>query len=89
MTRRRHITRVPNKRKARENPVSVYSGAMNVTVSSRGKPPTVAKALPISLDLSKQDATIGDVKRAIAKKFPKVSLFTRYYVLKVSQKRYV
>ncbi|KAF8492874.1 3-oxo-5-alpha-steroid 4-dehydrogenase-domain-containing protein [Gautieria morchelliformis] len=44
---------------------------MNVTVSARGKPPKIARSLPISLELPKQDATVGDVKRAIAKKFPK------------------
>jgi very-long-chain enoyl-CoA reductase len=47
---------------------------VKVTISARGKPPSVAKLLPISIDLS-QDATIRDAKQALAKQFPKVSAF--------------
>ncbi|KAF8526283.1 3-oxo-5-alpha-steroid 4-dehydrogenase-domain-containing protein [Hysterangium stoloniferum] len=43
---------------------------VKVTISARGKPPVVARALPVSIDVS-QDATIVDVKQALAKHFPK------------------
>jgi hypothetical protein len=47
---------------------------VTLTVSARGKPPAVAKALPISVSLPGQDVTVGDAKRSIAKQFPKVNI---------------
>lgn len=50
---------------------------VSVTVSPAGKPISIAPGLPSRLDIAGkqvQDVTIGDVKAAIAKKFPKVSL---------------
>lgn len=50
---------------------------VSVTVSPAGKPISIARGLPSKIDIpgkQVQDATIGDIKVAIAKKFPKVSL---------------
>ncbi|KAG6369694.1 3-oxo-5-alpha-steroid 4-dehydrogenase-domain-containing protein [Boletus reticuloceps] len=47
---------------------------VSVTVSPAGKPISIARGLPSQFDIpgkDLQDATIGDVKVAIAKKFPK------------------
>ncbi|KIJ50957.1 hypothetical protein M422DRAFT_44187 [Sphaerobolus stellatus SS14] len=44
---------------------------VHVTISARGRAPSVAKGLPISIDLPSEDPTVGDVKKAIAKKFPR------------------
>ena len=52
---------------------------VTVTVSAAGKPPAVAKKLPITVQIdgkSIDNATIGDVKNEIKKQFPKVSMFT-------------
>jgi very-long-chain enoyl-CoA reductase len=49
---------------------------VSVTVSPAGKPISIARGIPSQFDIpgkQVQDATIGDVKVAIAKKFPKVS----------------
>ncbi|KAF8576104.1 hypothetical protein K439DRAFT_690815 [Ramaria rubella] len=43
---------------------------VKVTISARGRVPTVAKGLPVSLELADQEGTIKDAKQAIAKKFP-------------------
>ena len=50
---------------------------VSVTVSSAGKPPSVARKLPITVDLADKTvdtATIGDLKIAIARQFPSVGL---------------
>ena len=49
---------------------------VSVTVSPAGKPISIARGLPSQFDIPGKevhDTTIGDVKVAIAKKFPKVS----------------
>jgi len=49
---------------------------VSVTVSPAGKPISIARGLPSQFDIPEkqvEDATIGDVKVAIAKKFLKVS----------------
>ena len=47
---------------------------VTITVSAAARPPSLAKGLPITLDVS-EEATIKDVKSKIAEKFPKVSSF--------------
>ncbi|KAF9007482.1 3-oxo-5-alpha-steroid 4-dehydrogenase-domain-containing protein [Cyathus striatus] len=42
----------------------------SLTISAASKPPSFARGFPLSLDL-KPDATIGEVKNAVAAKFPK------------------
>lgn len=49
---------------------------VSVTVSPAGKPISIARGLPSQFDVpgkQVQDATIGDIKAVIAKKFRKVS----------------
>jgi very-long-chain enoyl-CoA reductase len=49
---------------------------VTVNVSAAGKPIALARGLPITVVLpgkQLEDATITDVKSAIAKKYPKVS----------------
>ncbi|PFH45956.1 hypothetical protein AMATHDRAFT_184056 [Amanita thiersii Skay4041] len=43
---------------------------VSLTITSAAKPPSFARALPLTVDVP-QDATVATVKRAIAAKFPK------------------
>ena len=64
--------------------LSIFScldvGMVSVKVSAAGKPPSVARGLPITLDLQ-EDATILQVKEAIAARFPKVCAILSFIVL--------
>ena len=47
-----------------------------ITVSAVGKPPSVARGLPFTVEIpgkSVNEVTVGDVKSSLAAKFPKVS----------------
>lgn len=47
---------------------------VQLIVSTVSKPPSFAKGFPLRLDIA-QGATVADVKREIAAKFPKVCTF--------------
>lgn len=50
---------------------------VSVTISAAGKPPALARKLPITVVLGEKtldSATVEDVKQAIAAQFPKVRL---------------
>lgn len=47
-----------------------------ITISAAGKPPSVARGLPFTVEItgkSIKEVTVGDVKSSLADKFPKVS----------------
>lgn len=47
-----------------------------IIVSATGKPPSVARGLPFTVEISGKsiaEVTVGDVKSSLADKFPKVS----------------
>lgn len=51
---------------------------VSINVSAAGKPISLARGLPMVVELSGkqlENATIADVKSAIAEKYPRVSLF--------------
>lgn len=45
--------------------------ALSITVSPVGKPPSIARGLPITISIPEDD-TIADVKKAIELRYPKV-----------------
>jgi hypothetical protein len=48
---------------------------VSITVSAAGHPPSLARGLPLKAEIPGKDienATIGDIKSAVAAKFPKV-----------------
>ncbi len=47
--------------------------ALSITVSPVGKAPSIARGLPITINLPEDD-TVEDVKKAIELRFPKVRL---------------
>lgn len=51
---------------------------VSLTISSPSKPPPFARGFPLTVDVP-NDATIADVKAAIAAKFPKVSASYRTF----------
>jgi very-long-chain enoyl-CoA reductase len=48
---------------------------VSLTISSASKPPPFARGFPLTVDVA-DNATIADVKAAIAAKFPKVRILT-------------
>ncbi|KAJ2934669.1 hypothetical protein H1R20_g2397, partial [Candolleomyces eurysporus] len=58
---------------------------VSITISAAAKPPSLAKGLPITLDVS-GEATIRDVKTKIAEKFPKFKTARQKLSLKGDKK---
>ena len=55
---------------------------VKVNISTAGKPPSFARKWPITVELSGktvETATVEDVKKAIAKQYPKVSNCHKYF----------
>ena len=61
---------------------------VKITVSAAGKPSGLTKKLPLTVDLADKTtdtATVEDVKKAVAAKFPKVrTRFTSFLSLEIA-----
>ncbi|EPQ54162.1 hypothetical protein GLOTRDRAFT_78098 [Gloeophyllum trabeum ATCC 11539] len=58
---------------------------VSITVSAAGKPLSVARGLPVDLDIpnkNAEDVTVADIKQALAAKFPKLYAFRQKITLK-------
>ncbi|PPQ95445.1 hypothetical protein CVT26_008464 [Gymnopilus dilepis] len=58
---------------------------VQVTISAAAKPPSLARGLPVTIDVS-PEATVAEVKRAVKSKFPKFSPSRQRITLKGDRK---